>query len=264
MNTICHYCGKEFDAIKETALYCSNSHRTLANKQRRKDELAHAEIEKQRILELERCKQIADVKQQKREQKAESERQEQEKQNEIVRLSEENKRIQDEIDAAVLAEENRKDEEDRQKLLEKQEADEKQQLADKLRKSIADRQKFDKDLRDTKRQVKLIGNLLVKSFNNLSKHNIRSQNSSTKPDSLRNQGSFPQSGNAFPPLNLNSHNTDLKPINLPGLGGQIGSCTTNKTGMTSQIKEIIRTPFKNEPGHKSITGDFLDMVDNIF
>ena len=66
----------------------------------------------------------------KREQKAELKRLEQEKQNEIVRQLEEAKRIQDEIDAATLAEKNRKDEEDLQKLREKQVADEKQRLAD--------------------------------------------------------------------------------------------------------------------------------------
>lgn len=245
MNTICDYCGKEFDAKKETALYCSNSHRTLANKQRRKDELAKVEIEKQRIQALERRKQIADEKQKKWEQEAESERQEQEKQIEIVRLSEENKRIQDEIEAAVLADKNHKDEEDRQTLKEKQEADIKQRLADKLGKSIADRQKFEKELRDAEKQGILFGKLIYETVKKL-------------------KGSYHQSGNALPPMQLNSTNADLKPINLTGLWGQIGPGTTKDPGVTSQTQKIMPAPPDKVPGHKSITGDFLEMVDNIF
>lgn len=194
----CNYCGKAFDAKKETALYCSNSHRTLANKQRRKVEDANADIEKQRIAEQEQRQQIADDKQKKRVQKAESKRQEQE-----------NKRIQDEKDAAAVAEKNRKDEEDRQKLEEQQEADEKQRLADKLLKSIADRLKMDKERRDTERKSKVLGAFIFETVKKLSNQNKNPQSSSTKTDNLINQGSFPQSGKTSPPIHLNSTKTGL-------------------------------------------------------
>ena len=263
MNTICDYCGKEFDAKKETALYCSNSHRTLANKQRRKTELANADIEKQRILELERRRQIADEKQKKREQEVESKRQEQEKRNEIARQLEENKRIQDERDVAALAEKNRKDEEDRQKLKEKQDADEKQHQADKLSKSIADRHKLDTELRDAERQVKLLGKLFVESLNNLSKHNIRSKHSTTKPIPLIGQISIPNTRNALPTINLHSDTNLLKVVHNHQPKNINGPAAPNKPEVTLQKGINILKPIKEEPERKTIMDDLSDLI-NIF
>jgi hypothetical protein len=57
--------------------------------------------------------------------------------------------------------------------------------------------------------MKLWHKLINETVKKLSIPNNGSQISSTKPDILINQGSFPQPGNGTPPMHLNSTKTDL-------------------------------------------------------
>lgn len=137
----CAFCNDQFVASRPTATYCSNSCRTKANNRRRLDEQVKADLEAKQKQDEELLSQIAFAKQLKREQKAELKRLEQEMQYEIGLQAQEAKRIQDEQDAAELAEKKRKDEENRQEMKEKQDADEKIRLQNKerLRKILKER-----------------------------------------------------------------------------------------------------------------------------
>jgi len=65
----CEYCGDEFEAIRDSAKYCSDSHRSLANRQRRRNEEIEYERECQQEEYDEMCR-ISDEEQLKREEQA--------------------------------------------------------------------------------------------------------------------------------------------------------------------------------------------------
>lgn len=65
----CKYCGDEFEAIRDSAKYCCDSHRSLANRQRRRDEEIEYERECQQEEYDEFCR-IRDEEQRKKEEQA--------------------------------------------------------------------------------------------------------------------------------------------------------------------------------------------------
>lgn len=153
MKIECMHCNKEFDAVRDIAKYCSDSCRTSAYKQRKKDEITIASLEKQRILEQERLQLIADEKRLKQEQKTELNRQQKEKRDEIVLQEKEAKRLQDDQDEADLTMLNcKKEEEKRQK--EKNDQLIKAQKA--LQDSIKAKQKKDRELEEAAKRSKLL------------------------------------------------------------------------------------------------------------
>jgi hypothetical protein len=159
MKTECMHCNKEFDAVRDSAIYCSNSCRTSAYKQRNKDKLASAVLAKQRILEQERLQLIADEKQLKQEQKTELQRQEKEKRDEIAMKEKETKRLQDEQDEADFAELNRKQEEER---MQKEKNDQLMKAQKALHDSIKAKQKRDREMEEfeTRSKYRIAGFLL--------------------------------------------------------------------------------------------------------
>lgn len=70
----CEYCRKSFPAKRDTAKYCSNSCRTLANKQRRKNELLTEKWRKEKEYREAEEQRIKDERRKKRKQKADLKR----------------------------------------------------------------------------------------------------------------------------------------------------------------------------------------------
>jgi len=65
----CEYCGDEFEAIRDNAKYCCDSHRSLANRKRRRNEELEYERERQQEEYDDMCR-IRDEEQRKREEQA--------------------------------------------------------------------------------------------------------------------------------------------------------------------------------------------------
>lgn len=196
----CAFCSCEFKAVRPTATYCSNSCRTKANIKRRLDERATADQETERMQEQDRLQKIVAAKRLKREQKAELQRQVQEKLDEIAKQAKETKRIQDEQEAAALAEKTHKDEEDRQILKEKQEADEKQRRENKVRRKNLKKKRNDRDI-EKKRNIMVGKGLFIIGAGALIYHGfIKPKQKSTEVTELPKPDGSPNRDLSIPPL----------------------------------------------------------------
>jgi hypothetical protein len=123
MNNQCYYCGKEFEAKRDIAKYCSNSCRTSANKQRRKNEKFSEKWRQEKANREAEAQRLKDEQREKRKQKALLKQEEKEKAAEIASTDILTKKQEADQGEADVIEINKQPEAENQQKLEKSQSD---------------------------------------------------------------------------------------------------------------------------------------------
>jgi hypothetical protein len=252
MTKQCKYCGKDFDASKDSALYCSNSCRTRANNVRRETERINNE-KAQKQAKIEEAKR--DEKEARRLKRAKK----QADSAAVERLAAEEREIQAEINAWELNEKKRGINSIVGMLLVNAVAVEKQLQVDIELKTIEDKIKHDNKMRVARERGEILGKLLVGFIIYLSNDNNGPQQSTMKPEPMTKPGNFPTIGTTLPPLNPNSFNRSLAPNDFRPPGAMGGTGTSNKSIVSSPTVKILPNPPKSEPS-QNVFDHILDLT----
>lgn len=249
----CNFCGNEFDSIRSTAKYCSNSCRTKANDQRR---------EKERI-EAEKAEELAKIAEQKR---IAAEKRKIKKDKKAAELYEAKllADIELEIQAYIDAFESEEKVKGINSIVDllhvNAEAREKQQKKEDIRRrNMEIFTKIEEKMKEEKR-IKSKGKALAEIIFALSNPGIELENESKKAKSFGALNSTQKPFNQLIPTNQQSGITELKSNEPPLPGGINGSIGMKVPGITTSSRQEIPAPPKNQSTIGSIADDILSTI----